>query len=275
MMNLYHKFTAAQGGVVDYTINLGGFWTTGSFLETAKAAADHGVVADPSGQYVIIGTQNNTSIRQYNLSTPWVASSGSYTGLEKADHDQGESDLSHWGPGNDGTRLLMGGPDRFRLLTLATPYQINSVATHSTITHNSTAYHGICGGHDGTYFYVGYSDKYVDQWNCPVPYSLSGATYTKRKTVTSMGNNVLGLNLSPDGVHFLYTGNSGNFDIGYYKLSTPGDIATAVFQKEWNVSSTEVTQGMYYDWNTRRGFRQVYRGANPDGILDLTYTPPA
>lgn len=244
-----------------------GSWAVGNdSIALGAINSSGGVTADPTGTKVLTCQTNNT-LRQYNLTTAWDINTGV---IWRTTSDIGANlyGIHYWSDGvilaNTASGTKAYGCNDYDIATLP--------STLSTRTGGPFSV-GVFGRPGGGSWYIGDSSNSIRQYTAANAYLPSaGATLVVDKSVVTPGNFVTGINISPDGRWLIYTGQSGNFTITLYELTTPWALSTATYKTKWDVPDNGIgsSSGMHYDFIARKGF---VTSTGASRLYNLTYTP--
>jgi hypothetical protein len=195
----------------------------------------------PNGLHYYVQQSGGTiGFYQYTASTAWDVTSLSYANygaLSGSDYSAGSAGAGGVGISNDGVyfwtnRREWNGSSftcgTFRW-TLSTPYNISTAGSRVnffTSGNNKTMgdsnwYNG------GSVYHVHYGDNEHRAYNCPTPYSLSGATTLYSPFELTQSNS--GFDCTPDGLFYVWvyaTNDDDNMTFNQFPLTTPYDLTT-------------------------------------------------
>jgi len=166
-------------------------------------------------------------VYQYNLSTPWDVSSGSYAN-KSLDYSAKEGTGYCCFFKSNGTKCYILGGSNIYQFALSTAWDI-STATYDNKTINFGG-QGITFKSDGTkIFVVKSSPSSVRQYTLSTPWDISTATYDNISlSLSSQITYPASITNSDDGKHLYITNNSGKY-VYQYTLSTGWDISTGSY----------------------------------------------
>lgn len=232
-----------------------------TFLESASVASQdgamRGVSFKPDGTRMYAIGEQNDSIYEYAVSSPWDISTISYTRQFSVASQQGLPYGLAFKP--DGTRVFVAGLESPTLCeySMTTAWDISTLGSPQTYS-GINAVHDLFFSPDGENLYaIGISDNSVVQFSLAPAWSLSGASYLGFYSLSSQTGDARGLALKEDGTKlFIASGNNNDDQQAHeYALSTPWDISTATHSLSLNLSSeTQNPQGIAFSSDGLRMF---------------------
>ena len=219
----------------------------------------------------ILGSSGD-DINEYNLSTAWDVSTGTYsqTGSVKSDNTVMTGPQGMFFKA-DGTKVYVTG----QASDVVGEYDLSTAWDISTISHNQnfsvasqeTSPAGVCFKDDGTTMYVtGIDSDNVLEYSLSTAWDVSTASYSQAFYVGTQESQPRGIVFKPDGTKMYIAGANGD-EVNEYDLSTAWDISTASFNqyyKDYTVPESVVTDvffkpdGTAY-WITGRSWDRVYQ----------------
>ena len=205
---------------------------TVNFSVSSQDTSPRGLFFKPDGlKFYHIG-QVGDSVYEYNLSTAWDLTTGSYVrAFSVSSYDAKPEDVSFK---TDGTEMYIVGQDGNDVFqyTLSTAWNISTASYTTTKVVNSqdTKPNSVTFKTDGTKMYVGgQSSTSVLEYTLSTAWLVSTASYTQN-FVTSSSNEAI--ELSSDGTKmFVSDGNN----IKAYSLSTAWNVTTASLTSTTNI----------------------------------------
>lgn len=197
--------------------------------------------ADGTKVYAL-GSQN-FAVYQYNLTTPFDLSTGSYSGTSKLTDDHAPQGL-FFKP--DGTAYYVAGNlnNRIEQYTLGTAWDLSTMSNptkRKDVSSQTTDLHALAFSTDGTKMYV--VDPVlikVFQYTLSTAWDVTTATYaSKQFSFSSQDTGPKGITFKPDGSMMFIAGDQNN-SIFQYTLGTPWDVTTASYA---SVSFSVAAQG--------------------------------
>lgn len=185
-----------------------------------------------SGSNIVIAGDENDAVFQYNLSTAYDVSTGSYSNLS-FDISTQDTVLTDVFFNDDGSRMFIvgRGSDSIYQYTVSSPWSINTASYDSvslSVSSQENSPTGIAFSSDGSKMYVvGLGSRRVRQYTLSTAWDLSTASYDNVSfLVTGETFFPRALTVDNSGTRMLVCGESSVFQ---YTLSTPNDISTASY----------------------------------------------
>ncbi|MBA7575685.1 hypothetical protein ES708_17518 [subsurface metagenome] len=200
-----------------------------------------GLEFNPDGTKMYVVGNENDSIYQYTLSTPWDVSTTTYADKLKGvgSQDATPFDIA-FKP--DGTKMYIMGYDNKSVFqyTLSTPWDVDT-ATYANKLYNVSDLpaqeeypNTVEFNPDGTKMYIlGPSNNIVWQYTLSTPWEVDTATYAEKlKDVAPQDDQGYDIDFNPDG-SIMYVVGATNDNVFQYTLSTPWDVDTAVYEDKF------------------------------------------
>jgi len=206
-----------------------------SFSVAPQETVPRGVSFKPDGtKMYICGVGGTGRVYEYNLSTPWLISSASYSGLSFS--HTGQDTLMYgitFKP--DGTKMYLNGASSAIVYeyNLSTPWLISSASysgfNFSTSTQDTVSF-GIIFKIDGSKMYmVGANADRVFEYNLSTPWLISSASYSGLSfSVAGEDGTPISITFKSDGTK-MYLSGVDNLRVYEYNLSTPWLISSASY----------------------------------------------
>ncbi len=215
--------------ITEYNLSTPWDVSTGSFVDTFSVAgqdtAPSGLAFNPNGTKLYVLGDFGNDINEYNLSTPWDVSTGSFVDtFSVAAQETFPMDLA-FNP--DGTKLYVSGEAGFDIneYNLSTPWDVSTgsfVDTFSVAAQDSYP-SGIAFNALGTELYVsGVEFARVVKYTLATPWDVSTGSFVRNLSVSSQEGAPTGLAFNPDGTNLYVIGVSG-VEINEYRVS--GELA--------------------------------------------------
>lgn len=253
--------------------------TTANDLSDISAAAGTFYIAEdnaprdsymsPDGTKLFVVTDVLNKIWRYDLSTPFDLSTAVYSGISGSSYT-GTAYSIQLKP--DGTEVYVSdsGASRVYQTTLVTPWDLSVVQGPVWTTVEGTSCRSMRIKKNGTKLYT--SSQGTDrayEYDLTVPWDITSAVYTGNSLdlLSTSGINTGNIEISNDGTTLFH-----NYygQIKRFKMSTPWDLSTAVYQGSRSLPGTvsggnqafglSFTPGDEYLFVTNSGTRIVYRG---------------
>lgn len=196
----------------------------------------YGLLFSPDGLHMYIPHQDNHTITQWNLTSPWDINSATVTAKVLNTASYSPQPEGMWMNG-DGTMILVFSAQNFtwRSYTLSTAYDIDTASyTGEKLTMGTGKFHSCAVSPDGTRMIIATRDnldRTLYQYNLSTPWNLDTATQsgtldvsTYTYTVLSVWVNALGTNM--------YINSPTLDNLVRYTLSTPWNLSTATFHSQ-------------------------------------------
>ena len=248
-------------------------YSSDSMATTSLGSRGLAFTADGLTCYIMNLTAGDDSVLQYDLSTPWDLSTGSYTSTSGALAEGSSFEDIFLRPDTETTLYLTDGvSDTIYQYTLtAGDITTLSYASKSyTITSGATQPKGIVLSPNGEALFVVCSGTdAVHQYTLSTAWDISTASYdSKSFSIASEEANPQALTANSDGSCFFVVG-AGTDTIYQYNLSTPWDASTASYaSKSLSVLSEEGgARGLFLDPSNTRMF---LIGATNDTVFKYT-----
>jgi|TARA_R100000482_G_C5130953_1_gene151852 sugar lactone lactonase YvrE len=225
-----------------------------SFSHSSQSNSCPGIHFKPDGTKFYLCDSQNDKVLQYDLTTAWDISTASYANKSASvgNEESVPQDL-FFKP--DGTKFYVvgWGGQAVNEYAMTTAWDVSTASYNSVefdLTSQDSAPQGLFFKPDGTEMYVvGYLGSDVNQFTLSTAWSLSTASFTAKKGVSSQDGNPLGVFFKSDGTRFYITGITHDRMFQY-------DLSTA-----WSVSSAS------YSDPTTEIFGVGSQDANPFGLF--------
>jgi hypothetical protein len=190
-----------------------------------------GLRASENEQYVVLGSNVNTSVATYdNILFDTTSVDNTMTGV-------------FFSP--DGLNMYSSGSsnDRVYRWRLSTPWNVStaSFVGFFSVASQDTDPRDLYFRQDGLAFYIiGNQIDAVFQYALTTPWDISTASYTSKSfSVLDRQASPQGIYFKPDGAKMYVVGQTGTDFVLQYALSTAWDVTTAAFEKQFSVNSQE------------------------------------
>jgi len=227
-------------------------WAGGSFKDVASqdtSPEDVYIKPDGTKMYVLGGAGDD--VLEYNLSTPFDASTASYVQNFVVTSQEATPQGLFFKP--DGTKFYICGStnDTVYQYALSTPWDVSTASYESiskSVTAQETNPHGLTFKDDGTKMYiVGFGADTVFEYNLSSAWNVSSASYSQGFSVASQASGPRGLAFSQDGSYMFVCGPASDSAFKY-TLATPWDVSTASLSQTMKLHSLiENVSGMTFD----------------------------
>lgn len=238
----------------------------------AKEATLNGLFFKSNGTKLYIMGRSSDSIHEYDLSTAWDVSSGTFnqTRSLKSDNSVMTAPQGCFFK-SDGTKLYVTGStsDVVAEYDLSTAWDISTMSHNqnfSVATQEATP-NAVFFKDDGTKMYVtGNTSDTVFEYDLSTAWDVSTASYSQGFSVALEETAPRGLSFKDDGTKMYVQGSTGD-DINEYDLSTAWDVSTATFNqvKGENVKLEANLEDFYfkpdgtYFWTVGNARDRVYQ----------------
>jgi len=208
-----------------------------------QETSPRGIFFKPDGTRMYHTGFNGDSVYEYNLSTAWDLSSGTYSQSFSISAQDSIPLAVVLGSNGDKMYVTGNANDAIYEYTLSTNWDISS-ATYSqafSISSQDTIPSSLSFKNDGSIMYLlGAGNDSVYQYNLSTAWDISTASYVQSFSVSGQETNPTGLFLKADGTKMYLTGNTGDA-IYEYSLSTAWDISTASYIDNLSISGQTTT----------------------------------
>ena len=231
---VYHEAVGTvTSGVVGYYL-AGASYASKSLSVTSQASLPIGsaIKSDGTSYYVIDNT--TSTVYQYDLSTAWDISTGSYASKSFSVATQVAYPTA-LGMSSDGTKMYAGTGNSVHQYTLSTAWDISTASYASksfTDGTNLSNLRGITFKPDGTKVYIGDiggTPKDVFQYSLSTAWDISTASYDSKTLVVTATVNEFGeFDFNSDGTKVFFQ-SLANDAVYQYSLSTAYDISTGTY----------------------------------------------
>jgi sugar lactone lactonase YvrE len=200
------------------------------------------VTFKPDGTKMYMVGQDNATIYQYSLSTPWDMSTAYYDSVSfsVSSEDSSPNGVTFK---SDGSKMYVVGDSGNSVYqySLSTPWNLSTASYDSdfSVSSQDTRPQRVSFKSDGAKMYLlGYAGDKVYQYTLSIPWDLSTATYdTVSLSVVSQDTYPRDISFKPDGTKMYLVGYNSQ-SIYQYTLSTPWDLSTASYDSVF-FSTTE------------------------------------
>lgn len=229
-VNEYDLSTAWDVSTASYNQNLS---------LAGRSSNPRGLFFKNDGTKMFVGDANSNAVLEYDLSTAWDVSTGSYQ--QSYAHGKGTTEGVHFSPDGDNMYVLSSGGDAVYQFALGQVF-LNTVA-------KSSGPKDIQFKPDGTKFYIADNNNDdIDQYNLSTAWDIMTATYASSFALSGQSETQpQALVFKSDGTK-MYAAGSGQDTIYQYDLSTAWDLSTASYaNKSFSVSSQDISpSGLYF-----------------------------
>ena len=203
---------------------------------SGNETAPMGVTFKPDGTRAYICGNSSDAVLQYNLSTPWDLSTGSYsTSFNTPASNPRDLDIN-----DDGTKIYTIDRTQVFQATLSTAYDLSTASDDGTSERNQLPVNAgsLCFASDGSAFYWSdYNARNIYQVNLTTAYDVStGSSISYTFNYPSNIGYAAGadaIHINADGTKMLVvTVSSGSYASTAYviEMTTPNDLSTGSFQ---------------------------------------------
>jgi DNA-binding beta-propeller fold protein YncE len=218
-------------------------------VETEEISPN-GLFFKSDGTKVYVTGNSSDNIAEYNLSTAWDVSTGSFSQARSCKSDNSVMTAPQglfFKP--DGTKVYVTGSTS----DVVAEYDLSTAWDVSTMSHNqnfSVASQeatpaGVFFKDDGSKMYVvGFTSDNINEYGLTTAWDVSTASYSQAFSVNSQETAPRGLSFKDDGTKMYIAGSNGD-DINEYDLSTAWDISTATFNQ--NYKEVDPVEGVLQD----------------------------
>ena len=210
-------------------------FTQASISLSGTETAPRGMAFKPDGTSVWVVGINSDSIDQYDMSTPWDVSTISY----------GNKDLV---VGNNPESVVFK-PDGSYFYVIQGASVSQYVVGMKTFDLNSTESnpHAVFFKPDGTKMYVtGQNGDDINEYDLSSAWDVETASLNQTQSISAQDSSPTGLYIKSDGTTLYMAGTAGD-DINEYTLSTPWDISTLSYVRNFGVSAKETNpEGVHF-----------------------------
>lgn len=194
----------------------------------------------------VLGTTNNT-ILQFNLSTPWVINTASYSGIGTfVGNIETSCNSLFFSP--DGTKGYFSGGTRFTIyrFSMSVPWDITTLTldnnSFSLLPFDTIPRQFVIENNGSSLYFVGNTNKKIYQIDLDTPWDLSSTQKFGTYYLGFDDSSITDLEFNSDGTKLYITGNTT--DSTYqYDLETPWNVGTIVHKKQYffTVSNQQTT----------------------------------
>jgi len=231
--------------------------------------------SDGSKMY-IVGNDNDT-VYQYTLSTPWDIDTATYATKSKNIGSQETYPLGITFS-SDGSKMYIVGKDNDTVYqyTLSTPWDVSTAtyAKFKDVSSEDTYPYGVVFNPDGSKMYImGYINSSVFQYTLSTPWDVSTADYAeKSKNIGSQEGYPSDLAFNPDG-NKMYIVGPYEDTVWQYTLSTPWDVSTAEYANKSKLVSAQDAYPYDVDFNPD-GTKMYIMGNGTDTVYQYSLPAP-
>lgn len=202
----------------------------GHFLDSEKTETPAN-----AGTKVYVSSDTDGKIYQYDLSTGWDASTGSYASKNKVIPDSPVGIFISLDGVNMYVLRQLVGASLINYYTLSTPWDLSTAVYVSELDLNERDFFGLYFKDDGSAMYLLYSLGFtfeVWQYDLSTPWDITTAVYSKK--VSIVGSAPWGLYFSPKGRMMFVTDESDSI-LRRYDLGVDWDVTTAVYNNSMDL----------------------------------------
>jgi sugar lactone lactonase YvrE len=248
-----------------------------SLSVNAQDSVPQGLAFKSDGTKMYMLGQAGDDVNEYNLSTAWDISTGSYSqNFSVAAQDGAPGDIFFK---DDGLKMYVVGyvNDNVYEYNLSTAWDI-STASYSqafSISTQSGVGRALFFKNDGTKMYVGdASNLSVYEYGLSTAWNISTSSYTQNFSVSTQvsASGLHGLFFKPDGTKMFVCDVAG--DVYEYSLSTGWDLSTASYSNNTFDSSSQATQPSGISFKTD-GSKMYLVGVSTDTIFQYSTSSTA
>ena len=222
----YEKYPVGSG----YDLAAASYTNT-SFDISGEDSNAREIAFSSDGTKMFIAGYNSESVIEYDLSTEFDISTGSYSGTSFSVSSE-ESSINGVTFSSDGTKMFTVGLDTDNVYEydLSTGFDV-STASYSGTSFNvgseATYLNGIQFNGDGTKMFL--SGDSVYEYDLTAAFDLSTASYSGTSLdLTSEDSSPEGIEFNNDGTEMFFIG-GGNYNVYKYDLTTGFDLSTASY----------------------------------------------
>lgn len=222
----------------------------GGFSVTAQESSPTGITFKPDGTAMFIIGSSSRTVVKYILSTPWDVFTATFnSSYSTSTQDLTPEDIYFK---SDGLVMYTVGRsnDRVYQYALSTAWDVTTTSYVNFVSVSAQAINpsGLDFSSDGTKMYVTNSSGTVGivyQYALSTAWNVTTATFTKQVNFALVGGPIglSGVKFKPDGTKMYLI---GEVFMAQFNLSTPWDIATASYQKKFEIFSTR-GYGFYFN----------------------------
>ena len=226
-----------NGAVYQYTLSTAFDLSTASYASksldvSGNTGSARGVVLSSDGLKVFIVDNTNTSIDQYNLSTAWDISTGSYANKTFSVTTQENFPMGvMFSPTGD--KMYVVGTQNDTIYQYTTSF---SSASTTFDCENANVFETELDANTTVVF----SNPPASGTPVVSYYQIGSASYTQNFSVASQETEPQAIRFNSNGTKMFILGDTGD-DVNEYNLSTAFDISTASYSQNFSVASEETT----------------------------------
>jgi DNA-binding beta-propeller fold protein YncE len=220
-----------------------------SFNVSSQDTVPRGIFFKPDGTKMYVSGNATDTVREYNLSTPWLVTSASYLQLKGIGPQDSNVDGIFFKP--DGTKMYIAGATNYKVYeyTLSTAWDISSASFTQdfSVSAQGTSPTSVFFKPDGTKMYIpDSSSDVISEYDLSTPWDISTASYLQNFSVATEETTPTDVFIKPDGTTMYVLGATGD-DINQYTLSTPWDVSSASYVQNFSVSGQDaIPLGMFF-----------------------------
>jgi flagellin-like protein len=207
----------SNANVYEYDLSTPYDVSTASFVDSLDISSQdsipQGMALNNDGSKLYIIGQSNANVYEYDLSTPYDISTGSFSGnsLDVSSEDNYPNSMSF---NDDGSKLYVLGEDNNNVLEydLSTPYDISTGSFSGNsldVSSEDALPRSMAFNDDGSKLYIGgSSDANVLEYDLSTPYDISTGSFSGNSLdVSSEGSDSRGILFNDDGSKLFLIGN--------------------------------------------------------------------
>jgi DNA-binding beta-propeller fold protein YncE len=212
-----------------------------SFSIASQETSPSDIFFKPDGTKMYILGTTGDDVNEYNLSTAWNVSTASYVQNFSVASQETAPRGIFFKP--DGTKMYVAGTtgDSVYEYDLSTAWDISTSSYQQSFSVISQVGGPQClfFKPDGTKMYVldGGGDD-ANEYNLSTAWDISTSSYNQNFSVAPQEVNPSGFFFKPDGTKMYVIGTTGD-DVNEYNLSTPWDISTGSYLRNFSVASQD------------------------------------
>jgi sugar lactone lactonase YvrE len=210
-----------------------------SIVTQITGATGLGFSSDGLSMYV----SDTTKIAKYNLVTAWDVSTAVFSYITTIGN--GSTGALKFKDSDD-SKLYLVGTSSVLQYNLGTPKELRSPGDERvsiSIQAQDASPQDVAISNDGYRIYMlGGDGDDVNQYNLSVPWDLSSAVYNSTFSISAEETTPSAIRFKTDGTRMFISGTTGD-DINEYSLSTPWEVTSASYLRNFSVAAQEANVG--------------------------------